>query len=109
KRRTELRLTDGTIVGARKERKLVPPRSRSASGLPSAVEIKETLSLAEEFQRDGHHLRRDGKSLKCLCPFHEERAASCYINPDKGVFHCFGCGASGSVIDYHSLKRDIPP
>lgn len=34
------------------------------------------------------------------CPFHEEKTASLKITPDKNLFHCFGCGAGGSVIDW---------
>jgi hypothetical protein len=64
--------------------------------------------LVDEFERDGHELRRAGNGqLKCLCPFHEERRPSCSISAEKRLFHCFGCGAHGSIIDYHALKRGI--
>lgn len=41
-----------------------------------------------------------GKSYKALCPFHSEKTPSFYVNPEKGVWHCFGCGAGGDVIDF---------
>jgi hypothetical protein len=69
--------------------------------------IKAAFPLVDEFQADGHGLRRCGQRFKCLCPFHEERKASCVITPALGLFHCFGCGAGGTVIDYHALKRGI--
>jgi hypothetical protein len=71
-------------------------------------EIKVRLPILEEFQRDGHELRKAGKHFICLCPFHQERSASCHVTPDNGRFHCFGCGSDGTVIDYHSLKQGIP-
>ncbi|MCE0829068.1 CHC2 zinc finger domain-containing protein, partial [Buttiauxella sp. A2-C2_NF] len=39
-------------------------------------------------------------SWACLCPFHSEKTPSCIITPSKGVYHCFGCGAKGSIIDW---------
>jgi CHC2-type zinc finger protein len=71
--------------------------------------IKATLPLVEEFQRDGHDLRKVGSRFVTKCPFHRERTPSCCVSPNKGRFHCFGCGVDGSVIDYHVLKRGITP
>ena len=45
-------------------------------------------------------LRRAGKEFVGLCPFHQEKTPSLRVNEDKGVFHCFGCGASGDVLDF---------
>jgi hypothetical protein len=38
-----------------------------------------------------------------LCPFHNERTPSCSVSPIGDKFHCFGCGAGGSVIDFYRL------
>lgn len=72
-------------------------------------DIKAAVSIVDEFRRDGHELKKVGSRLVCLCPFHQERTPSCHITPDTGRFHCFGCGESGTVIDYHSLKCAITP
>jgi CHC2 zinc finger len=107
KRRAELRST-GTVLSTRAERKSHQCRGPEYScQADTADDIKRAFVLEEEFRRDGHKLLRNGAELKCLCPFHQEETPSCSISPKKGVFHCFGCGAGGTFIDYHALKRGI--
>lgn len=43
-------------------------------------------------------LERRGKNMVGLCPFHNEKTPSFTVSPDKQLFHCFGCGASGNVF-----------
>jgi len=45
-------------------------------------------------------LKKMGRSYRGLCPFHNERSPSFYVNPDKGLFYCFGCQASGDVFAF---------
>jgi len=45
-------------------------------------------------------LQPSGKSYRALCPFHQEKTPSFYVSPDKGFWHCFGCGLGGDVIDF---------
>jgi DNA primase len=45
-------------------------------------------------------LRGTGSALKALCPFHSEKTPSFTVHRDKQFFHCFGCGAGGSVFDF---------
>lgn len=45
-------------------------------------------------------LRRAGKNHLALCPFHEEKSPSFTVSQDKQFFHCFGCGANGTVITF---------
>jgi len=53
-------------------------------------------------------LKKAGKSYKACCPFHNEKSPSFTVSPDKQLYHCFGCGASGSVIrflmDYEHME-----
>ena len=55
-------------------------------------------------------LKRAGASFKALCPFHQEKTPSFTVSPQRQTFHCFGCGAGGSVfrfvMDYEHL--DFP-
>ncbi len=52
-------------------------------------------------------LEKAGSSYKGLCPFHDEKTPSFYVNPAKGFFHCFGCGASGDVIEFVKKIENI--
>jgi DNA primase len=45
-------------------------------------------------------LRRVGSRWQGLCPFHEERTPSFGIDPERKLYHCFGCGASGDVLGF---------
>src|SRR5256885_3278621 len=55
-------------------------------------------------------LKRAGTTYKGLCPFHSEKTPSFHVNPDKGFFHCFGCGLGGDVFKFLELheKVDFP-
>src|SRR3954453_3126821 len=50
----------------------------------------------------GEHLalKRVGRSVAGLCPFHTEKSPSFTISPEKGVFFCFGCNRSGDAITF---------
>ncbi|HEY3616071.1 MAG TPA: CHC2 zinc finger domain-containing protein [Candidatus Sulfotelmatobacter sp.] len=64
-------------------------------------DIKRHVSLLALVQSQGHKLKKQGAdSYVCLCPFHAEKTPSCAITPSKNLWHCFGCDASGSVIDW---------
>ncbi|MCD8375136.1 MAG: CHC2 zinc finger domain-containing protein, partial [Oscillospiraceae bacterium] len=44
--------------------------------------------------------KRSGANLFGLCPFHSEKTPSFSVAPDKQIYHCFGCGKGGSVINF---------
>ena len=52
-------------------------------------------------------LRKRGKNYLGLCPFHGEKEPSFTVNDEKQIFHCFGCGASGSVFDFLMRSRNL--
>jgi DNA primase len=50
-------------------------------------------------------LRKTGKNHVGLCPFHAEKTPSFNVNPDKQIFHCFGCGVGGDVFKFLELQE----
>ncbi len=62
-------------------------------------ELKSMVSI-EDLIGEYVKLERAGSRLRALCPFHSEKTPSFYVNPDSGLFHCFGCKASGDVISF---------
>ncbi|MEZ5167333.1 MAG: CHC2 zinc finger domain-containing protein [Acidimicrobiales bacterium] len=50
----------------------------------------------------GEHteIKRSGRQWMARCPMHGERTASLSVSPEKGVYHCFGCGRSGDAITF---------
>lgn len=45
-------------------------------------------------------LQKRGKNYLGLCPFHTEKTPSFTVNREKGLYHCFGCGAGGNVFTF---------
>jgi DNA primase len=64
--------------------------------------LAELRSAADIVEVIGDHttLKKAGRSWKGLCPFHNERTPSFTVDRDKGLYHCFGCGAGGDVIRF---------
>ncbi len=52
-------------------------------------------------------LKRSGRNLTGLCPFHNERTPSFNVIPEKGIYHCFGCGAGGDVIRFVQQAQGV--
>src|SRR2546430_16546476 len=62
-------------------------------------ELRDRVDLIAVVQRRVP-LKKSGRDWKGLCPFHGEKTPSFYVVPDKKMFHCFGCGASGDAIKF---------
>jgi len=45
-------------------------------------------------------LKKSGRNYTGLCPFHSEKTPSFTVSPDKEIYHCFGCGVGGDVINF---------
>jgi DNA primase len=67
--------------------------------------LAELRAASDIVEVIGEHtrLKKAGRSWKGLCPFHNERTPSFTVDRDKGLYHCFGCGAGGDVI--HFLRQ----
>ncbi len=53
------------------------------------------------------NLKRRGKNLVGLCPFHSEKTPSFTVYPESGSFYCFGCGAGGDVFTFTGLLENL--
>lgn len=71
------------------------------------------MAISDEFIRELHDrvsiedvlssymaLKRRGKNLVGLCPFHSEKTPSFTVYPENNSFYCFGCGAGGDIIAF---------
>lgn len=62
-------------------------------------EIKNRSNIIDVIGRQVN-LKKTGSNHKGLCPFHSEKTPSFVVSEDKQIFTCFGCGASGDVIEF---------
>jgi DNA primase len=63
------------------------------------AEIRDRASIVEVIS-DYVTLKKAGRNFMGLCPFHAEKTPSFTVSEEKGIFHCFGCGAGGSVFHF---------
>ena len=63
--------------------------------------LKREVSLVRLLEGQGIALISQGKDLACRCPWHEgDDTPSCIVSPKANLWHCFGCDAGGTVIDW---------
>lgn len=67
---------------------------------PSCIrDLKARVSVLEVVGRVAT-LRKAGSRFKGLCPFHSEKTPSFHVDPDRGLYKCFGCGKAGDIISF---------
>lgn len=84
--------------------------------------IRREISVQRLAEARGIQLRRMGKNMMGLCPFHQDKNPSLSITPSTNKWHCLGCGKGGTAIDWvmhtegvstrHALEmlsRDLVP
>lgn len=59
-------------------------------------EASDLVAIAQERTP----LRQRGRDFWCCCPFHQEKTPSCKIDPNRQLWHCFGCGEGGDVFSF---------
>jgi len=69
--------------------------------IPNDV-INQVVERSDIVELIGNYtvLKKAGRNFKALCPFHNEKTPSFVVNPDKQIFHCFGCGVGGNVVGF---------
>jgi DNA primase len=75
-------------------------------------EIKEKIRERNpivEIMSEYIRLQRVGTKYRALCPFHQDTKPSLYVDPEREMFYCFGCGAGGDVFNFIMLieKHDF--
>ena len=68
--------------------------------------VKEESDIVEWIGRYTK-LEKKGRNYMGLCPFHTEKTPSFSVQPEKGYYHCFGCGAGGDVIKFLMEKEGL--
>ena len=68
------------------------------------IESTDMVDLVSPYVK----LSKQGKSLKGLCPFHNEKTPSFVVSQEKHLAHCFGCGKGGNPIQFLMDIKQIP-
>ena len=69
-------------------------------------EIKRRVDLLDVISSTVD-LKRSGKGFKGLCPFHSEKTPSFHVWPERGSWHCFGCGEGGDVFSFVQRRENL--
>src|SRR5690606_24625167 len=77
------------------------PAVASMAAIPEQIieRVREQTDIVDVI---GRHvgLKRSGKQWKGLCPFHDEKSPSFYVDPVRRSYKCFGCGEWGDVFTF---------
>jgi DNA primase len=69
----------------------IPPEK-----LDEIAQANDIIDIVSSYTR----VKKSGKSFLALCPFHPDKNPSMNVSPEKQVYHCFSCGASGNVYKF---------
>ncbi|MGE5701699.1 MAG: DNA primase, partial [Clostridia bacterium] len=79
---------------------MAKPNDEFVQQVRSAVDI---VDIVGEYVQ----LKKSGRSLMGLCPFHSEKSPSFSVKPDTQLFYCFGCGAGGDVFSFVMKNENL--
>lgn len=68
---------------------------------------KFKTNIIDVIQNAGVLLEKHGKEYSACCPFHQEKTPSFFVDEKKQLFHCFGCGAGGDIIDFVTMHNGL--
>jgi DNA primase len=83
--------------------------SNDMSGIPQET-IDRVLDSTDIVEIIGSYvaLKKIGQNFQGLCPFHDDKTPSLSVSPEKKIFRCFGCGASGNAITFLRRHKNLP-
>lgn len=67
------------------------------------VNANDIISLVSSYV----HLKKSGSGYMACCPFHREKTPSFHVSGEKQLYHCFGCGVGGSVIQFVMAAENL--
>jgi DNA primase len=70
---------------------MIPPET-----IDQIRQATDIVQIVGEYIR----LKKKGRAFWANCPFHTEKTPSFQVNPDRQIYHCFGCGKGGNVITF---------
>ena len=74
------------------------------SFIDEVIEKNDIVEIVSEYTK----LKRVGSRFQALCPLHNDRKSPSFsVSADKQLFHCFGCGAGGTVINFIMHKENL--
>ena len=68
--------------------------------------VRERTDLAE-LAAEVTKVKKSGRSVMAVCPFHQEKTPSLSIDPARGLYHCFGCGKGGDVFQWVQETQSV--
>ncbi len=71
--------------------------------ISEVVNANDIVSLVSSYV----HLKKSGSGYMGCCPFHREKTPSFHVSADKQLYHCFGCGVGGSVIQFAMAAENL--
>ncbi|MCD4750555.1 MAG: DNA primase [Thermoanaerobaculales bacterium] len=74
---------------------------------PDVISRVRDATDAVEVISEHVRLRRRGRTWEGLCPFHEEKTPSFSVDPEKGLYYCFGCHAGGDVFKFLMERENL--
>jgi DNA primase len=103
-----MKMAFGPIInGTNREARAKP--SNDMPGIPQET-IDRVLDSTNIVELIGSFvaLKKIGQNFQGLCPFHDDKMPSLSVSPEKKIFRCFGCGASGNAITFLRRHRNLP-
>jgi DNA primase len=102
-----MRGTFGPIIN-RTDREVRVKPSNDMPGIPQET-IDRVLDSTNIVELIGSFvaLKKIGQNFQGLCPFHDDKTPSLSVSPEKKIFRCFGCGASGNAITFMRKHKNF--